>query len=65
MDEHRFVALADELMRADVRYQRAMLQVLRLVPALETGEGLQEDGEPTGRFVRATTHPEAVRQGAL
>jgi anti-sigma factor RsiW len=65
MDEHRFVALADELMRADVRYQRAMLQVLRLVPALETGEGLQEDGGPTGGFVRATTHPESVRQGAL
>ena len=65
MDEHRFVALADELMRADVRYQRAMLQVLRLVPALETGEGLQEDGGPAGGFVRATTRPESARQGAL
>jgi hypothetical protein len=65
MDEHRFVALADELMRADVRYQRAMLQVLRLVPALETGEGLQEDGGPTDGIVRATTHTESVRQGAL
>lgn len=46
MDEHRFVALAAELLGADVRYQRAMLEVLRLVPALETGEGLStEDGQ--------------------
>jgi hypothetical protein len=45
MDEHRFVALAGELLRSDPRYQRAMLEVLRLVPALETGEGLRtEDG---------------------
>jgi len=40
MDEQRFVALASELMAADAKYQRTMLQVLRLVPALETGEGL-------------------------
>jgi len=66
MDEHRFVALADELMRADVRYQRAMLQVLRLVPALETGEGLRQEGEePKGGIVRATTRREPARQGAL
>ena len=65
MDEHRFVALADELLRADVRYQRAMLQVLRLVPAIETGEGLPQEDEPQGGFVRATERREAVRQGAL
>lgn len=65
MDERRFVALADELMRADVRYQRAMLQVLRLVPALETGEGLQQEREPQGGIVRATTRQETVRQGVL
>ena len=46
MDEHRFVALTAELLGADVRYQRAMLEVLRLVPALESGEGLStEDGQ--------------------
>lgn len=65
MDEHRFVALADELLRADVRYQRAMLQVLRLVPAIETGEGLQQGDEPQGGFVRASERREAVPQGAL
>jgi hypothetical protein len=66
MDEHRFVALADELLRSDVRYQRAMLQVLRLVPALETGEGLRQEGEePRGGIVRATTRRETARQGAL
>jgi len=58
MNERRFVAVADELLRADARYQRAMLEVLRLVPALETGEGLGgENGEPR-TFVRTTTRDE-------
>ena len=60
MDEHRFVALAGELLAADVRYQRAMLEVLRLVPALETGEGLStEDGQ------RGTVHTRLVESGAI
>jgi hypothetical protein len=62
MDERRFVALADELMRSDVRYQRAMLEVLRLVPALESGEGLRNEDRP--RVVRAAT--ESTREaGAI
>lgn len=63
MNERRFVALADELLSADVRYQRAMLEVLRLVPALETGEGFDGDGE-TGQFVRAS-NPNEVRGTGL
>lgn len=62
MDERRFVALADELMRSDVRYQRAMLEVLRLVPALESGEGLRNEDRP--RVVRAAS--ESTREaGAI
>lgn len=60
MDEHRFVALADELMRAGPRYQRAMLEILHLVPALETGEGLGREG--SRQFVRARIDDDA-RQG--
>jgi len=62
MDERRFVALADELMRADPRYQRAMLEILRLVPALETGEGFGPDeGRP---IVRARVDRD-TREGQL
>jgi len=64
MDERRFVALADELMRADVRYQRAMLQVLRLVPAIETGEGLDRD-EDSPTVVTAAAREERPRNGLL
>jgi len=62
MNEKRFVALADELMRADVRYQRAMLEVLRLVPALETGEGLRRDNDEPRNFVRATTRDDRTNR---
>jgi anti-sigma factor RsiW len=62
MDEHRFVAVADELLSADVRYQRAMLEVLRLVPALESGEGLRSEDEP--RVVRASNE-ERPGRGAI
>jgi len=62
MDERRFVALADELMRAEPRYQRAMLEILRLVPALESGEGFHDDqGRP---LVRARIDRDA-REGEL
>ncbi|MCM2269234.1 MAG: hypothetical protein NDJ75_03980 [Thermoanaerobaculia bacterium] len=61
MDERRFVALAGELMRAEPRYQRAMLEILRLVPALETGEGLGHD--EASPFVRARI--DDARQGEL
>lgn len=62
MDERRFVALAGELLSSDVRYQRAMLEVLRLVPALESGEGLRSEDEP--RVVRASNDDER-RGGAI
>lgn len=65
MDERRFVALADELMRAEPRYQRAMLEILRLVPALETGEGLGREHDETSPFVRASTSDDGPRQGVL
>jgi anti-sigma factor RsiW len=62
MDERRFVELADELMRADPRYQRAMLEILRLVPALEIGEGFgPEEGRP---IVRARADLD-TREGQL
>ena len=64
MDEHRFVALAAELLGADVRYQRAMLQVLRLVPALETGEGLSTGDGQRGN-VHARLEDEHPRAGAI
>jgi hypothetical protein len=48
MSDARFVTLADELMRSDPRYQRAMLEVLRLVPAIESGEGLGGRREGAG-----------------
>jgi anti-sigma factor RsiW len=64
MDEHRFVALADELLRSDVRYQRAMLEVLRLVPALETGEGLKSE-EPRDGLVRASNVADRTQRGAI
>ena len=64
MDEHRFVALAAELLGADVRYQRAMLQVLRLVPALETGEGLNTGDGQRGN-VHARLEDERPRAGAI
>jgi hypothetical protein len=62
MNEKRFVALADELLSADVRFQRAMLEVLRLVPALESGEGLRSEDEP--RVVVASA-PERPGRGAI
>jgi len=65
MDERRFVALADELMRAEPRYQRAMLEILRLVPALETGEGLGREHDEASPFVRASTSDDGPRQGVL
>ena len=65
MDERRFVALADELLDADTKYQRAMLQVLRLVPALETGEGLSRDDDEGGGYVRASVDDENPRRGAI
>jgi len=63
MDELRFVAVADELMRSDVRYQRAMLEVLRLVPALETGEGLRSEDAP--RIVRASNEDDRGESGEI
>ena len=65
MDERRFVALADELLEADTKYQRAMLQVLRLVPALETGEGLSREDGAGGGYVRARVDDENPRRGAI
>lgn len=65
MDERRFVALADELLDADPKFQRAMLQVLRLVPALETGEGLGQEEGTGGGFVRARIDDETPRRGAI
>lgn len=63
MDERRFVALAQELLAADRKYQRTMLQVLRLVPALETGEGLDRPEERG--FVRARVEEERAARGAV
>jgi hypothetical protein len=63
MDERRFVALAQELLAADPKFQRTMLQVLRLVPALETGEGLDEP-EDRG-FVRANAEEERRARGSV
>jgi anti-sigma factor RsiW len=63
MDERRFVALAGELLSSDERYQRAMLEVLRLVPALESGEGLRSEDEP--RIVRASNEGEQRGRGAI
>lgn len=63
MDERRFVALAQELLAADRKYQRTMLQVLRLVPALETGEGLDRPEERG--FVRARNEEERPVRGAV
>jgi hypothetical protein len=63
MDEQRFVALAQELLAADRKYQRTMLQVLRLVPALETGEGLDRPDERG--FVRARVEEERAARGAV
>lgn len=60
MDEHRFVALAGELLGADVRYQRAMLEVLRLVPALETGEGLSTEDGQRGTVLTRLDHAGAI-----
>jgi len=64
MDERRFVALAQELLAADRKYQRTMLQVLRLVPALETGEGLDRPEDSQG-FVRAGLREEARERGTV
>jgi hypothetical protein len=64
MDERRFVALAQELLAADSKYQRTMLQVLRLVPALETGEGLDRPEERQG-FVRARLQEEPRQRGTV
>jgi len=63
MDERRFVAVADELLSSDVRYQRAMLEVLRLVPSIETGEGLRTEDEP--RVVRASDESERRSAGEI
>jgi len=63
MDERRFVAVADELLKSDVRYQRAMLEVLKLVPAIETGEGLRAKDEP--RIVRASNDGERREAGEI
>lgn len=63
MDERRFVALAQELLAADRKYQRTMLQVLRLVPALETGEGLDRPEERG--FVRAHVEEERALRGSV
>ena len=63
MDEQRFVALAQELLAADRKYQRTMLQVLRLVPALESGEGLDRPEERG--FVRARVEEERAARGAV
>lgn len=63
MDERRFVAVADELMRSDVRFQRAMLEVLRLVPALESGEGLRSEDAP--RIVRASNEDDRGESGEI
>lgn len=63
MTEQRFVALASELMAADPKYQRTMLQVLRLVPALETGEGL---GSPEDSvYVRSEIETPRDARGAV
>lgn len=63
MTEQRFVALAQELLSSDTKYQRTMLQVLRLVPALETGEGL---GQPEDRgFVLANVEEERAPRGSV
>lgn len=64
MDERRFVAVADELLRSDIRYQRAMLEVLRLVPAIESGEGLDREDGPRG-VVHARLDEESPRGGAI
>lgn len=64
MDERRFVALAQELLAADRKYQRTMLQVLRLVPALETGEGLDRPEDQQG-FVRAGLREEPRERGSV
>lgn len=64
MDEQRFVALASELLGSDRRYQRAMLEVLRLVPAIETGEGLRSDDGPRGA-VRTRFESERPGTGAI
>ena len=64
MDENRFVALASELLGSDKRYQRAMLEVLRLVPAIETGEGLRTDDQPRGA-VRARFENQRPATGAI
>ncbi len=63
MTEERFVALAGELMAAEPKYQRTMLEVLRLVPALETGEGL--GGPDDSGYVRASVEPSRARRGAV
>jgi len=63
MTEQRFVELASELMTAEPKYQRTMLQVLRLVPALETGEGL--DAPDDSRYVRAEIEEPRTAQGAV
>ncbi len=63
MSEQRFVALASELLAAEPKYQRTMLEVLRLVPALETGEGL--DRPEDSRFVRANTEERRAERGAV
>lgn len=63
MTEQRFVALASELMAADPKYQRTMLQVLRLVPALETGEGL---GSPEDSvYVQSEIEAPRAARGAV
>ncbi len=63
LDDHRFVALADQLLGSDPRYQRAMLQLLRLVPALETGEGTERENQPP-HLVTASLREERPRRGA-
>jgi anti-sigma factor RsiW len=63
MTEQRFVALASELLAAEPKYQRTMLEVLRLVPALEIGEGL--DRPEDSRFVRANTEERRAERGAV
>lgn len=63
MNEHRFVALADELLGADLRYQRAMLEVLKLVPALESSEvGGDDESRPV---VRTANREAGSRTGML
>jgi hypothetical protein len=60
MDERRFVALAGELLAADLRYQRAMLDVLALVPALDDAEvGGDDESRPVVRAARREDGPRA------